>query len=84
LQFCCLDKREKLVVSIDTTNTLIKNLWNSPYLFVTGITNNVGKFDVETKPDIYAQNFASAHNAGIALNIIMDNIATSKFERITK
>jgi hypothetical protein len=49
-------------------------------IFITGIANNIGKFYVDTKPDIYEQNFAAAHNAGIALNKILDNIATSNMK----
>jgi hypothetical protein len=58
--------------SMETTHGLIRlaaedALQAVPrFFYVSGLVNSLGYFDFETTPRSYAQNFAAAHNAGIA------------------
>jgi hypothetical protein len=54
--------------SIETTHGVIRLMVPSQqFLFVSGIANRMGYFNMETAPRPYAQNFAASHNAAIAL-----------------
>ncbi len=53
--------------SMETTHGIIRLASDSPFLFISGIADRVGFFDVEVNPRTYAQNFTAAHNAGVAL-----------------
>ena len=57
----------KQVGSMETTHGLIRLASESPFLYVSGITDTVGRFDLEVTPRVYAQNFVAAHNAGLAV-----------------
>lgn len=53
---------------METTHSVIRLCVPSPrFLFVSGITNRLGYFNVEVSPRSYAQNFAASHNAGITV-----------------
>jgi hypothetical protein len=55
------------VMSIETTHGVIRAMSTAPYLFVSGIANQVFKFDTEIKPNEYSQNEAAAANTGVVL-----------------
>jgi len=56
------------VGSVETTHGVIRLVIPSPrFLFVSGIANRLGRFNMELAPRSYAQNFAASHNAAVAL-----------------
>ena len=56
------------VGSIETTHGVIRLVLPSPqFLFVSGIADRLGYFNMEVGPRLYAQNFVAAHNAGVAM-----------------
>lgn len=56
------------VGSLETTHGVIRSAFeDSPFLYVTGVTNTLKQFDLETTPRFYSQNLAVAHNAGVAV-----------------
>jgi hypothetical protein len=55
------------VLSIETTHGVIRAMSTAPFLFLSAITNQVGNFETEIKPNEYAQNEAAAANAGVVL-----------------
>ena len=58
--------------SIETTHGVIKIAVPAPrFMFVSGIANRLGYFNMEVAPRSYAQNFVASHNAGIALAWLM-------------
>lgn len=54
-------------ISVETTHGVIRSQSESPFLFVSGITDRVGHFDTEVGHNEYSQNFVAAHNAGVVL-----------------
>jgi len=67
------------VKSLETTHGLIRAQSNAPFLYISGITDRVGYFDTDVKPRSYAQNTASAHNAGIVLGELLTALSSSGF-----
>lgn len=64
------------ISSVETTHGLIRLMIPSErFLFVSGIANRLGEFESEVKPQIYAQNFVAAHNAGVALAWMLPTLA---------
>ncbi|MDB5072259.1 MAG: hypothetical protein JWM87_3370 [Candidatus Eremiobacteraeota bacterium] len=65
------------VAAIDTTLGVIRSCTPEkiPFLFVAGIVNRAYHFGDEVAPRPYAQNFAGAHNAGIAIAFLLREIA---------
>lgn len=64
----CLENNPTYPVgSLETTHGLIRSMSEAPFLFVSGITNRLGYLNQEQAPRSIAQNFAAAHNAGVAL-----------------
>lgn len=54
--------------SVETTHGIIHAVARSDqFLFVSAIVNRLGYFNMETAPRNYAQDFAVAHNAAVAL-----------------
>ena len=54
--------------SIETTHGLIHAAAKgSPFLFISGIVDRVGKFKQDIEPCVYGQNFVGAHNAGVVV-----------------
>lgn len=54
--------------SVETTHGVIRACFDPvPFLFVSAITDREGSFNMEVGTRSYAQNFACAHNAGVAL-----------------
>lgn len=54
------------VGSLETTHGIIRIQSEAPFIFVSGITDRIGHFDADVGVRPYAQNFACAHNAGVA------------------
>lgn len=46
---------------------VIRFVLGYPFVFVSALANGVGKYGKEVSPRNYAQNFAAAHNAAVAL-----------------
>ena len=57
----------KVPAALETTHGVIRAMSTAPFLFVSGIANQVGNFETEIKPNEYAQNEAAAANAGVVL-----------------
>jgi hypothetical protein len=47
---------------------------DAPFLFVSAVTDRVGHFNAEVTSRVYAQNFACAHNAGVATAWLLPRI----------
>ncbi|SDT08262.1 hypothetical protein [Bradyrhizobium canariense] len=61
----------KNIASVETTHGVIRSKWpDAPFVFVTAIPNRVCHFPDEAS-GIYAQEFASSHNAGVALKHVI-------------
>jgi hypothetical protein len=58
------------VTSVETTHGVIRSMWDAPFIYVTAIPNRVCYFDQEAR-NVYAQEFPSSHNAGIALKYVV-------------
>lgn len=54
------------VGSLETTHGIIRLQSEAPFIFLSGITDRIGHFDADVGARPYAQNFACAHNAGVA------------------
>ena len=54
-------------LSVETTHGLIRLSSDKPFLYVSGILNEVGGFAEEVKSRRYAQSFAVSHNAAVSL-----------------
>ncbi len=54
-------------LSIETTHGLIRVCLDNPFLYLSGIVNEVGAFAEEVKTKKYAQNYAASHNAAVCL-----------------
>lgn len=64
--------------SIETTHGLIRLAFrDTPFLFVSGITDGLGMFDHEVGPRSYAQNFVAAHNAGVVVAHLVPELMTA-------
>ncbi|MDP3221312.1 MAG: hypothetical protein Q8S73_44930 [Deltaproteobacteria bacterium] len=60
--------KQREIGSMETTHALIRIAWpDTPFLFVSGLTDRVPMFNAEVTPRKYAQNFVAAHNAGAAI-----------------
>ena len=62
--------------SIETTHGLIRVAagLNTKFLFISGIANRWGNFNVDVEPRRYAQNTSCAHNAGIVVASMLPKI----------
>jgi hypothetical protein len=60
--------------SIETTHGMIRSMSESPFLFVSGITDTGGLFDFQVTPRVYGQNFVAAHNAAIAATWVLPDM----------
>jgi hypothetical protein len=65
------------ITSVETTHGVIRSMWdNAPFIYVTAIPNRVCHFPDEAY-QIYAQEFPSSHNAGIALKHVIPYFVSS-------
>jgi len=60
--------------SIETTHGIIKILTESPFIFISGITDRVGHFNEDVTPKKESQNYTCAFNAGITTAWIIPEI----------
>jgi hypothetical protein len=58
------------ITSVETTHGVIRSVWDKPFIYVTAIPNRVCYFEQEAR-NVYAQEFPSSHNAGVALKYVM-------------
>jgi hypothetical protein len=73
--------RGLVAASVETTHGLIglaARERGAPFAWVSGIANPVGAFDDFVGPREYAQNFAAAHNAGVAVAWMLPAIANAR------
>lgn len=61
-------------VSLETTHGLIRVQSESPFIFVSGITDRFMHFDDDVAPRSDAQNTAAAHNAGVTVAWLLANL----------
>jgi hypothetical protein len=62
------------IASIETTHGIIRSASNSPFLYISGITDTEGQFNFQVTPRVYAQNTVAAHNAGVAIAWLLPSI----------
>ncbi len=62
--------------SLETTHGLIKIALgsNTPFMFVSGIVDRFGCFDIDVPNPPYVQNTVGAHNAGVVIGYLLVNI----------
>jgi hypothetical protein len=58
------------ITSVETTHGVIRSMWDKPFIYVTAIPNRVCHFPDEAQ-NVYAQEFPSSHNAGVALKHVI-------------
>ena len=58
---------EQSVQSVDTTHGVVRLCVDRPFLYVFGISNQVGKFAEEVMPKRYSQTFTASHNAAVCV-----------------
>jgi hypothetical protein len=67
-----------LIGSVDTTLALVRAKTDpAPFLFVSGIANELGFFNRDVSDTEYASNFIASHNAGVALAWLLPVLATA-------
>jgi hypothetical protein len=65
------------ITSVETTHGVIRSKWpDAAFIYVTAIPNRVCHFPDEAS-GIYAQEFPSSHNAGVALKYVMPNFVSA-------
>jgi hypothetical protein len=64
------------ITSVETTHGVIRSMWDKPFIYVTAIPNRVCHFPDEAS-GIYAQEFPSSHNAGIALKYVLPSFVSA-------
>ena len=73
----CKEHREKPPIgSVETTHGIIRLQSETPFIFISGITDRIGHFNMEVGPRPYAQNFACAHNAGVVTAWLIPRIVS--------
>ena len=68
-------QKHRPVGSIETTHGIIRLQSEAPFLFISGITDRLGYFNLEVTSRSYSQNFACAHNAGVVTALLLPRIA---------
>ncbi|MCZ4694613.1 hypothetical protein DWB61_06125 [Ancylomarina euxinus] len=78
-------------VSMETTHCLIYkaaknhlNNQNPPFLFVSGEVDRFTQFATDVNPKVYAQNVSGAHNAGVAVAIIVSMLNNESVVKLKK
>ena len=65
------------ITSVETTHGVIRSKWpEAAFIYVTAIPNRVCHFPDEAS-GIYAQEFPSSHNAGVALKHVMPHFVSA-------
>ena len=60
--------------SVETTHGLIRLCIDQPFLFVSGVTNQLGRFEEEFSSAQYPQAFAASHNAAVTLSWLFPSL----------
>lgn len=60
--------------SVETTHGLIRLSIDQPFLFVSGVTNQLGRFEEEFSSPQYPQAFAASHNAAVTLSWLFPSL----------
>jgi hypothetical protein len=60
--------------SVESTHGLIRLISEAPFLYVSGIADSVGLFNIQVTPRVYAQNTVASHNAAIALAWLLPDV----------
>lgn len=74
MRFSSVKKEGQTTQSVETTHGLIRLCVDSPFLYVSGIANQVGNFEEEVSPNQYSQNFTASHNAAICVAWMLPQI----------
>lgn len=61
-------------LSMETTHGVIRIVLDQPFLYFSGFANGIGKYAAEVGANKYAQNFAAAHNAAVAVAWLLPDI----------
>jgi len=73
----CEEHRERPPIgSVETTHGIIRLQSETPFIFISGITDRIGHFNMEVGPRPYAQNFVCAHNAGVVAAWLIPRIVS--------
>ena len=65
------------ITSVETTHGVIRSVWkDQPFIYVTATPNRVCHFTEEAS-GIYAQEFPSSHNAGVALKHVIPSFVSA-------
>ena len=73
----CEEHRERPPIgAVETTHGIIRLQSGKPFIFISGITDRIGHFNMEVGPRPYAQNFACAHNAGVVAAWLIPRIVS--------
>lgn len=70
-------KEQQETQSIETTHGLIRLCIERPYLYVSGIANQVGRFGNEVAGNKYSQNYAACHNAAVCIAWMLPRVCAS-------
>lgn len=65
------------IMSYESTHGVIRFLSEAPFVFVSGLTNRVGRFAEENMAFPYSQNFVAGHNAGLAVTWLLPLLVKS-------
>lgn len=60
--------------SVETTHGLIRLCIDQPFLFVSGVTNQLGRFEQELPSPQYSQAFAASHNAAVCVSWLLPSL----------
>jgi hypothetical protein len=61
--------------TLETTYSLLRIQSEQPFIFITGIADRAGYYNMEVAPRSYAQNSVASHNAAVATAWTLPNIA---------
>ena len=64
------------ITSVETTHGVIRSMWDRPFIYVTAIPNRLCHFPDEAR-NVYAQEFPSSHNAGVALKHVIPHFVSA-------
>jgi len=62
--------------SVETTHGLIRLCIDQPFLFVSGVTNQLGRFEEEFSSPQYPQAFVASHNAAVTLSWLFPSLCS--------
>ena len=75
-EVCEAHRERPPIGSVETTHGIIRLQSETPFIFISGITDRIGHFNMEVGPRPYAQNFVCAHNAGVVAAWLIPRIVS--------